>query len=57
MTLITVNIQLGSVIAKVFISLFMLIDFGCIVLLWYRTTSIVPTCSVQLAHLKAIENG
>ena len=57
MTLITIIIQMHSILAKILLTLFMLVNLGFIVVLWYRTTSIIPTCSIQLAHLKAMENG
>ena len=57
MTLVSINILFDSVALLVVLDLLMVIDFGFVVWLWYKATSIVPTCSIQLAHQKAIEKG
>ena len=57
MTLISINIQLDSKGLMVAFNLLLIVDFAFVIFLWYKSTSIVPTCSIQLAHQAAIEKG
>ena len=57
MTLVSINIQLDSKGPMVAFNLLLIVDFAFVLFLWYKATSIVPTCSIQLAHQAAIEKG
>jgi hypothetical protein len=57
MTLIACNVQLTSQLVLVTMDVLVILDCVLAFWLWYVVTSIVPTDSIQLRHMAAIEQG